>query len=104
MGPFLKVGDDSDKPLTAFIEPVGDVARHYRLEFLALKAVARELDIEDPEQIIRQVGEKTLKRLGLDGLMHGGVVSRNAWEAIDGNRSLMQVLAKELRFDSDLQR
>ena len=46
----------------------------------------------------QQVGTTPLKRLGLDGLLEkGGVVSRADWEAINGH-SLMQELARELRY------
>jgi hypothetical protein len=97
IGPFLRDGVDTDKPLREFAEPVSEVARPYRLGYLDLAAVARELDVKDPQTIARVVGETKLKRLGLDGLLHGGVVSRAEWEALDG-LSLMQELAKELRY------
>ena len=82
IGPFLREGDDAGKPITQFNEPIGDVA----------------LDIEDPQEIVKRVGQTKLKRLGLDGLLIGGVVSRNEWEAVDGV-SLMQQLAQELRLE-----
>jgi hypothetical protein len=97
VGPFLREGAGKDRPLREFPEPVAEVARFYRLEYLDLKAVACELDVEDPQAVVRQVGETKLKRLGLDGLLKGGVVSRLEWEATDGT-SLMQDLARELRY------
>jgi hypothetical protein len=98
VGKFLRVGADAKKPLKDFAEPVGDVARRYRLEFLDLKAVALELDVEDPAVVLRKVGEKKLKQLGLEALLQpGGVVSRLEWEAGEGD-SLMQEVARELRF------
>jgi hypothetical protein len=75
---------------------VGDLAVFYRLNFLDLKAIAAELDVDDPQTIVRTVGETKLKRLGLDRLLRGGEVSRQEWEAVDG-LSLMQELARELR-------
>ena len=97
VGPFLRDGADAAKPLRDFAEPVSEVARPYRLNYLDLAAVARELDTKDPQAIARVVGETKLKRLGLDGLLRGGVVGRAEWEAVDGV-SLMQELAKELRY------
>jgi mono/diheme cytochrome c family protein len=97
IGPFLREGSDKDKPIREFPEPIAELTRFYRLNDLDLKAVACELELEDPQVLVRQVGETQLKRLGLDGLLHGGGISRQEWEAIDG-LSLMQELAKELRF------
>jgi mono/diheme cytochrome c family protein len=98
IGPFLREGTDKDKPIQEFPEPIGEVARAYRLGYLDLNAVAAELDVDDSREIIRQVGTTPLKRLGLDGLLEkGGVVSRADWEAINGH-SLMQELARELRY------
>ena len=96
VGPFLREGADKQKAIREFPEPIGELARFYRLNYLDLKAIASELDLEDPQVIVRQVGETKLKRLGLDGLLRGGVVSRQEWEATSG-LSLMQELARELR-------
>lgn len=104
IGPFLREGPDASKPITQFVEPIGEVARYYRLEYLNVRDVARELDLDDPQTIVRNVGETKLKRLGLDGLLkEGGVVSRNEWEALDGI-SLMQQLAQELRLEPVIKR
>jgi hypothetical protein len=104
IGPFLRDGADEDKKLREFPEPVGRVANAYRVEHLDLRAVARELDLEDPQAIVQKVGETKLKLLGLDGLLHSGTVGRDEWEAkIEGialpinGLSLMQQLALELR-------
>ena len=96
VGPFLREGADKQKTIREFPEPIGELARFYRLNYLDLKGIASELDLEDPQVIVRQVGETKLKRLGLDGLLRGGVVSRQEWEATSG-LSLMQELARELR-------
>lgn len=97
VGPFLRAGANAKKPLREFAEPVGEVARTYRLGYLDLKDVARELDVADPKQITDAVGRRGLKELGLEGLLDGGVVSRLEWEAVDGV-SLMQALARKLRY------
>ncbi len=93
-GPFLPPGTD----LKIYPEPVGEVARWYRLVYLDLETVAHELDIADPRSIIEKVGEKKLKQLGLENLTKkGGVIPRTEWEAKEGV-SLMQELARELRY------
>jgi hypothetical protein len=92
--PYLPPGTD----LKIYPEPVGEVARWYRLVYLDLETVAHELDIADPRSIIEKVGEKKLKQLGLENLTKkGGVIPRTEWEAKDGV-SLMQELARELRY------
>jgi hypothetical protein len=78
-------------------EPITELTRLYRLNGLDLNAVASELEFEDPQSLVRQVGETQLKRLGLDGLLRGGVITRQEWEAVNG-LSLMQELARELRY------
>jgi len=98
VGPFLREGDDKDKPLKEFAEPIGEVARWHRLVYIDLKTLACELNVENPQDILTKVGEKRLKQLGLEALLKvNGVISRPEWEAIDGV-SLMQELARELRY------
>ena len=96
-GSFLQVGSDKQKPLEEFSEPVGEIARQHRLQFLDLKMIANELDFENPQDVLIKVGEKKLKHLGLEALLKGGVIPRHEWEAVNGV-SLMQELARELRF------
>ena len=98
IGPFLLKGPDAGKDLEEFAEPIGQVARFHRLGYLDLRTIACDLEIEDPQSILTSVGAKKLKQLGLDVLLkEGGVISRLEWEAIDGV-SLMQELARELRY------
>jgi serine/threonine-protein kinase len=97
IGPFLRVGTDKDRPIRDFPEPVGDVARQYRLGFIDAQTAACELDLADPKQLGSKIGEKKLKQLGLGGLLERGeVVSRPEWESVNGV-SLMQEVARELR-------
>ena len=98
VGPFLREGADKDKPIGEFPEPIGELARSYRLGYLDLKTVGAELDVPNPREVVERVGSTPLKRLGLEGLLEkGGVVSRAEWEAINGH-SLMQELARELGY------
>lgn len=98
VGPFLRDPGAPKKALKDLVEPIGEVARSYRLEHLDLKAVACELDVQDAQQLVQIVGATRLKRLGLEALTRpDGVISRLEWEAVDG-ASLMQELARELRY------
>ncbi|MBY0458517.1 MAG: hypothetical protein K2V38_14350, partial [Gemmataceae bacterium] len=97
-GPFLRVGADKATAITKFKEPVTEVAPGYRRGYLDLKTVAAELYEKDGQELLRKVGAKRLKELGLDGLAQpGGLVPRYQWEASDGF-SLMQEAAKEIGF------
>jgi mono/diheme cytochrome c family protein len=97
VGPFLLAGNDSGKDLKVFPDPVGEVARGYRLGYLDLGCVARELDLADPAELLGSVGERRLKELGLEILTKKGVIGRPEWEAVD-RVSLMQELARDLRY------
>jgi serine/threonine-protein kinase len=95
-GPFLKVGADKDKPITDFTEPVGEIARLYRLVDLDLTMVACELDLEDPKVLLTKLGEKKVKELKLGSLLkEGGVIKRAEWERV-GATSQLQRVAREL--------
>ena len=98
VGPFLRVGEDKDTPLTKFKEPITEVVTGYRRGYLDLPTVAHELFLKDPGELLKKVGEKRLKELGLEVLTRpGGLVPRYQWEALDGV-SLMQELARELKY------
>jgi len=77
-------------------EPIGHVARQHRLVFLNLNTIAAELDME-ADELVALAGIRTLRRLGLEGLLRDGVLSRAEWEATDQGVSLMQQLARQLR-------
>jgi len=95
-GPFLRAGSERDRPLKEFREPVGETARHYRLRYLDLQALAAELFEKDPQKLRGLLGQKGFQQLGLDTLLQeGGVIGRMEWEVVDG-RSLMQIVAHHL--------
>ena len=103
IGPFVKVAENKNRDIKEFAEPVGELARRYRLGFLDLRAVAREVEQRQPDDVKVKVGERSFKKLGLEALLRpGGVISRLEWESSSERRegiSLMQELARELRFD-----
>jgi serine/threonine-protein kinase len=93
--PYWTTSPEGSKPLAERPEPIGEVARLYRLVYLDAETIAAELDFVDPEAILARAGDRVIKELGLESVMNGnGVVSRNVWEASDG-LSLMQDLALE---------
>jgi Planctomycete cytochrome C len=95
---YLLIEEDKTAKLEEFPDPVGELSRFYRLSYLDLRTVASEVDIQNPEELRNKIGEKNLKKLGLEALMQkGGAISRLEWESIDGV-SLMQELSRELRY------
>jgi hypothetical protein len=103
ISPFLRGSEAEEKqtPLEKLPEPISELARAYRVDYLDLAAVAAEHDIEDPGVLAQQVGIAGLKRIGLEGLLKkGGVVSRADWEAVEQGVSLMQKVGEHLRKDS----
>jgi len=90
------VNADATESIESVDEPIGHVARQHRLVFLNLATIAAELDMA-ADELIGLLGTRPLRRLGLDGLLRDGVISRAEWEATDQGVSLMQQLARQLR-------
>jgi mono/diheme cytochrome c family protein len=97
IGPFLRVGADKDKSIKDFAEPVGEIARLYRLVDVDLTIAACELDVEKPDELKSFIaGDRRLRELGLAPLLkEGGAVKRADWERV-GATSLMQRVAREI--------
>jgi serine/threonine-protein kinase len=96
IGPFVRVGEDKGRPIKEFPEPVGELARRYRLVDLKLADVALELGIEKPELLAGMIkGNRKLQELGLGPLLRDGAVKRGEWERV-GARSMFQRAAQEL--------
>jgi serine/threonine-protein kinase len=96
IGPFVRVAQDKEKPIKQFPEPVGDLARRYKLADLKLIDVALELGLEKPEILeISIKANSSLRELGLATLVKGGAIKRAEWERI-GATSLFQRVAREL--------
>jgi serine/threonine-protein kinase len=99
IGPFIKVGADKDRPIRSFRnEPVGVLARRYKLLDLGIETVAAEVGFEGPkalQALIRR--SKGLRELGLGALARdGGTIKRFEWERIRAASSLFQRVASEL--------
>lgn len=98
VGPFLKVGDDKNRDIDEFPEPVGRVAELY-LGDLTLTEVALELGLPNGQEVKSRItGNRELLKLGIGSLAQDppGTLKREKWEARDGT-SLMQDFAVELR-------
>jgi serine/threonine-protein kinase len=88
--------ESAGKSVKDFREPVSVVSFDYRLRYLDLRAVAVELDLAKPEDLVAAVGRDRMAEMGLAHLLQpGGVVSRAEWEAVLGY-SLMQQVGKHL--------
>lgn len=81
IGTFLKVGEDRNKSIKDFPEPIISMAHFYQ-RGLGLPEVACELGIEDPSELRSAIMfNGRLKRLGLLPLVNGGRVKRSEWES-----------------------
>jgi serine/threonine-protein kinase len=95
-GKFLKVGEDADKPIEQFAEPIGAIARfHFR--DLGLHEAAFELGIKDPAELVAGVKfNPLLQRLGLKPLTLDQGLDRGVWESQDAVTSPFQETARIL--------
>jgi serine/threonine-protein kinase len=92
---FLKVGDDKDKNLRDFPEPVGASARLY-VKNLDLNEAAYELGIEPATLKTLLANNRRLRALGLGPLADGGTIQRSVWSSIENLTSLFHNVAREL--------
>lgn len=98
IGPFLLTGDDKNKTVSDFPEPVGKVAVMYTRD-LTVHEFAAELGFEKAEILQAKIeSNRELLRFGLGTMAQKqpGKLKREKWEALDGT-SLMQDVASELR-------
>ena len=96
-GPFLKVGDDRDKDIRDFAEPIGAVARAY-LKDLGPAEVAGELGLGDLKDLTTRIqANPRLRQLGLAPLLQGAAIKRTEWDSLEGRFiSTFQEVAREL--------
>lgn len=83
MAPFLQVGEDRDKPVTEFPEPILATAQLHQKD-LELEEVAAELGIADPQRLMTRIDANPFlkRRLGLGPLTTGAAIKRSTWAAI----------------------
>jgi serine/threonine-protein kinase len=95
-GPFLQTGEDRDRKIREFAEPVGAAARLY-VRDLGVEEAALELGIEDPHKLKALIeGNPTLRKLGLGPLANGGTIKRDVWSSLEFTTSLFHNVAQEL--------
>jgi serine/threonine-protein kinase len=95
-GGFLKVGEDANKTIRDFPEPVGAVARLY-VEDVNLEAAAYELGLDDPSKLKSLIeSNRRLRQLGLGPLANGGTVKRDVWSSLQFTTSPFHNVAREL--------
>jgi serine/threonine-protein kinase len=93
---FLPGADAAGVGLKDFREPASVVSFDFRLRPLDLRALAVELDLQKPEELVAAVGRDRLVELGLKHLLEpGGVIPRAEWESVFGY-SLMQQVGRSL--------
>ena len=98
IGPFLKVGDDAERPIASFPEPIGRVAEMYSRD-LGPTEVALELGVEDINVLKRRIKSNGhLLELGMGTLAqpNPGTIKRDQWETVDGT-SLYHDVAVEVK-------
>ncbi|MCA9112291.1 MAG: hypothetical protein KDA52_20215, partial [Planctomycetaceae bacterium] len=96
IGGFLKVGEDAEKPITLFQEPISFVARRYDSN-VDLEAAARELGFERKEELKNRLGGRRLVQLGLKPLVdQDGAIKRSFWDSRESGVSIFQEAASEL--------
>ena len=98
IGPILKIGDDANKSIGEFPEPVGKVAQMYSRDLTA-REMALELGIEKPELLQAKIeSNRELLRYGLGTIVQQppGTLKREKWDSRNGT-SLMQDVVVELR-------
>ena len=95
--PFLRVGEDANKEISQFAEPVGAVAKFFRRD-ISLSDASIELGIPEAklkEEILRR---DELQFLGLGPLAIGRKINRSAWQNKANTKSFSpyQLAAQEL--------
>jgi serine/threonine-protein kinase len=96
-GKFLKHGDDRDKSIREFPEPVGAIARLY-LKDLELDDVAAELGRRPDALKVTLENNPALQQIGLGPLIRKASIKRTEWDSLNGRtRSTYQRVASELR-------
>ena len=97
-GAFLKVGDDRNKTIRDFPEPIGAVARSY-LKDLGPVEVAADLGLTSAAELSALIrANPRLGQLGLGPLLDGDAIKRTEWDSVEGRLlSTFHEVAQELR-------
>lgn len=100
ISPFLKVGEDRNRDIGDFPEPVFEVVRRYIHDELDLTVVAAELHEPTADRLKAKIeSDEMLLRLGLGVLLKpDGRIKRAYWEGVHGGQSVMQLTAFALDY------
>jgi serine/threonine-protein kinase len=80
-GPFLKLGDDKDRPIYEFPEPISKLTQRYEKD-LGREEAARELGYPNIDDLNVR-GNQKLQQLGLGPLAQGHPIPRAMWDTLD---------------------
>jgi serine/threonine-protein kinase len=97
LAPFLRVGEDKDKPASDFREPIIPIAKLYQKD-LDLAAAAAELNMKDGPALQTLIKTNSrLQRLGMaDLLRDGGAINRAEWGSAGKGTSTFQQVCSEI--------
>lgn len=95
-GPYLKLGGDTAKPITAFAEPVGYTAKRYLSAYLTAEDAAKELGVPVPELIGAVKNNPQLAAMGLRVWAANGRISREQWDECRAGDTAFQAVARTL--------
>lgn len=94
VGPFLQVGEDADKDIEEFPEPLAFAAVQYNRD-MRLEDCAHELGV-DPEVLRGQQTNRGILKLGLKPLFEGEAIKRSMWAAVNQNFSPFQLTVRQM--------
>ena len=95
IGPMLRIGDDANRDIREFPEPIGNIARFYYRN-VQLDEVTYELGFDDPRLVQFAVKTNTnLQKLGLLPIVSGHAIKRELWESREKVVSPFQEAARE---------
>lgn len=95
-GPFLKVGDDAQKDMRAFPEPVAAIAQQYNRD-ISVEQAAFDLGLADAKNLqLRIKSSSELRGLGLSPLANGEKIKRETWHSLRDFLSQFQRTANQL--------
>ena len=97
IGPFVKIGEDKDKPIRAFAEPISSIAKLYQKD-LGPEEMTAELGLKNVDELKRLVQDNAqLRRLGLGVYLGTGAKKRTEWDSLkDKTLSTFHQAAVEL--------
>ena len=95
-GPFLQVGEDKDRDIREFAEPIAAVAMQYNKDLSAVEA-AFELGVPSPVELQTRIqNNPQLREMGLGPLGQGEKIKRETWQSLTDFLSQFHRAASQL--------